>query len=719
MTSSRAVFAIVGAWLVCRATPAALAADPAAAQPGEAEAADDLDLVKLLNLEVSTASKTAESVDEAPAVITLVTRKDIQRWGYQTVAEVLNHTVGFYLIDDHILPNVGVRGMTGGLGAESGVIKVMIDGRSVAYRTTSGNWLGAELIPLDSIAQIEIIRGPASALYGADAFLGVVNIITLRPDELRPLRARLSFGATGGKPGARFDAVAGGNSGRLNYMLGVSAEATDRTGLVLPPESPAPILPSWVGNRRTALDLHRRSLSLQGRVGYGDDRRGHVIVSAYAAGLERGGDFAHWAQLTNGFDAAGIATGTTIALGQLRLNVDTLLHATPTLDVAFAATYFQGGVRPADRIEIASDLYYVERRQSYRGADATAEARWFPSPRFNLIVGTEGVFDRELLGAPSRINRTTLEVVPQQGATSATIDFANLGAYVSSTLKVIDPLLKATGGVRYDIHSQYDAQLTGRMALTSRLNRDVVAKLLYGSAFKAPSPYLLYATPLRPGDVVGNPALRPQRIHTVEYQMSWKPRPMFGVTSGVSYNWLLDKAEFTPQGINQAATNVASQRTLSWETRADVNRYEDLHAYAAFELVHSLRDLGQEGYAASLIGSKNVVYPPWIARAGVNAAVPSPRRLPLTLAVEGLLVGPRRAADTSIVEAGAAFYLPVYCLLEASIATRELYLIPGHETRVAIRTRNVLGSRGPDPGFSGFEYPLAPRQIFLEIAHMY
>jgi iron complex outermembrane receptor protein len=714
--SRRTVFAMVCAWLVCRPHAAALA-DPDG--PRDAEVADDLDLVKLLNVEVSTASKTAESVDEAPAVITLVTRKDIQRWGYQTVAEVLEHTVGFYLIDDHILPNVGVRGMTGGLGAESGVIKVMIDGRSVAYRTTSGNWLGVELIPLESIAQIEIIRGPASALYGADAFLGVVNIITLRPDELRPVRARVTFGSTNGNRGGTFEAVGGGNAGRLHYMFGAAGESIDRSGLTLPPESPAPTLPSWIGNRRTALDLHRQSVSLQGRVGYGDDRIGHVIVSAYAASLERGGDFAHWAQLTNGVDASGIANGTTVALGQLRLNVDALVHARSTLDVSFAATYFQGGVRPADRVEIASDLYYVERRQSYRGADATAEARWFPSGRFNLIVGAEGVFDRELLGVPSRINRMTLEAVPQAGATDSVINFANLGGYVSSTLKVADPLLKVTGGVRYDVHSQYDAQLTGRLALVSRVHRAVVAKLLYGSAFKAPSPYLLYATPLRPGDVVGNPALKPQRIHTVEYQMSWKPRPLFGVTSGVSYNWLLDKAEFTPQGINQAATNVASQRTLTWETRADLKRYEDIHAYASFELVHSLRDLGQEGYAASLIGSKNVVYPPWIARAGVDVSVPSPRSVPLTLAVQSMLVGPRRAADTSIVENGAEFYLPVYCLVEASIATRELYLIPGHETRIALRGRNLLGSRGPDPGFSGFEYPLAPRQIFLEIAHMY
>ena len=90
--------------------------------------------------------------------------------------------------------------MSGGLGAESGNIKVMIDGRSVAYRSTSGNWLGVELVPLESVEQIEIIRGPASALYGADAFLGVVNIITVSPDAMRPVRARVAVGLTETNP---------------------------------------------------------------------------------------------------------------------------------------------------------------------------------------------------------------------------------------------------------------------------------------------------------------------------------------------------------------------------------------------------------------------------------------------------------------------------------------------------------------------------------------
>lgn len=679
----------------------------------ESEAVSDLDLVKLLNVEVSTASKTAESVEDAPAVITVVTREEIRRWGYQSVAEVLSHTVGFYLVDDQILPNASVRGVSGGLGAESGGIKVMIDGRSVAYRSTSGNWLGVELVPLESVEQIEIIRGPASALYGADAFLGVVNIITTAPDAVRPVRARVAVGLTETNPATRFDVAGGAQFGKFDFALGAAGEYDDRSGLALPSESPAPTLPVGVGDRRTTLDLQRRSLVLSSRLGYTGER-GHVRLSAYASGLSRGGDLAHWAQLTSTADGT---RGTRVALGQMRLNLDSLLKASRTFELALQGTYFQGGILPQDRVEIGSDLFYVERHQSYRGVDSMLEARFTPSSRLSLITGVEALYDHESLGAPERINRASGETVLSSGG-DRSVDLRNLGAYASVNYKLLDPGLKLTGGLRYDQHSAYGSQVTGRVGATSRLSSSVVAKLLYGSAFKAPSPYLLYATPLRPGDVIGNEHLNPQLVKTAEYQMSWLPVRRFGITSGVSYSWLTDKAEFTPQGINQTARNVASQRSLSWETRADVRDYRyDL--YASFDLVRSERDLGQEGYAAMLVGKQNVVYPPWIARAGAMFAVPSLPDVPLELGAEGIWVGPRRASDTSIVERGASFDLPAYFQLDVTLATRELYLVPGHETRIALRGKNLLVARGPDPGFSGFEYPLQPAQLFLEIEHVY
>jgi len=201
--------------------------------------------------------------------------------------------------------------------------------------------------------------------------------------------------------------------------------------------------------------------------------------------------------------------------------------------------------------------------------------------------------------------------------------------------------------------------------------------------------------------------------------MSLKPGRFFGVSSSVSYNWLEDKAEFVPIGANQKADNVASQQTLSWETRADVSHYNDYTAYAAFDLVASTRDSGQQGYLNDLVGTENVTYPPWIARAGVTFAVPSHPQVPLQLGAEGMWVGPRKSADASSLARGEQFTLPSYFVLDTSLSTREVYLAPGHETRFALRAKNLLLTRGPDAGFSGFEYPLAPAEIFLEVEHTY
>jgi outer membrane receptor for ferrienterochelin and colicins len=244
-------------------------------------------------------------------------------------------------------------------------------------------------------------------------------------------------------------------------------------------------------------------------------------------------------------------------------------------------------------------------------------------------------------------------------------------------------------------------------------------KLLYGSAFKAPSPYLLYASPLGPGDVVGNAGLKPQRIHTVEYQLSFQPTTSFGITSGVSYSWLLDKAEFSPEGINQVARNTASQTTLTWETRGEFRHYDDYSGYVAFEWIRSHRDLGQVGYVAETVGNANIVYPPYIARLGAIVGLPSPITLPLSAGVEGMLVGPRHAADASVLAYGRPFDLEPYLTTNVFLTTRSLYLLPGHETVIALRVYNLTAERGPDPGYSGFEYPLAPREVMLELRHTY
>lgn len=687
--------------------------------PAETADMSDVDLMDLLEIDVSTATKTSESLEEAPAIITAITASEIRRWGYQSVGEVLQHIMGFYLIDDHITPNAAVRGVTGGLGAESSVIKVMIDGRSVAFRTTSGNWLGVELIPLSAIKQIEVIRGPASALYGADAFLGVVNIITLNPVDVPTVDARVSGGVHNTNPGGSFDVTSGTWGNNFDFMLTAAGEWKDRSGLEMPSESPAPRVPSYNDPYGRAGDLSRRSLVFGGRGGYKDEEKGHhLFVSAYASGVRRGADFAHWAQLTSGVDAENREVGSVVSLGQYRITLDGLLQATETFGLALQSTYFQGGLLPDDRIEIASDLFYVERKLAYQGVDTNLEGRWIPSKRFNLIVGSEVIYDNERLPDATRISKETGEVLGEP-ATRSTTDLLNLGAYVSSNVQVIDRWLKLTGGARYDYHNRYGSQISGRVGATSRLSDAVVTKLLYGSAYKAPSPYLLFAEPLVPGDVIGNADLKPQFIDTWEGQVSYKPSHVFSANTGVSYSILRDKAEFVPQGINLTAQNAASQEALTWESRVDVRNGDVIGGYGSFELVRSFRETEQEGYQASLVGTDMVVYPNWIGRAGVYVGLPSPPKVPLEVNTQAIVVGPRRAADASILENGESFALDPYVLWNASLRTLDMNLLPYQQTSVALIAKNLLGSLGPDPGFSGFEYPLAGREILLELRHRY
>ncbi|HEU4578954.1 MAG TPA: TonB-dependent receptor [Polyangiaceae bacterium] len=709
---ARAALCCAGALL----RAATVSAEPTAAGDGSENELEGVDLLQLLNVEVSTASKTAERVADAPAIITVITAEEIARWGYQSVAEALQHVVGFYLIDDHVLPNAGVRGVAGGLGSESGNIKVMIDGASVAFRSTSGNWLGVELIPLQSVRQIEVIRGPASALYGADAFLGVVNIITVAPEEVPLIGVRAHAGVTGSHPGGQFDVLGGKRFGPFDLLLGAAGELQDRSGLHMPSASPAPIIPGYGDRTQPARNLERKSLVLQTRLGYRTESA-QLVLQGFASGIERGGDFAPWAQLSNGTDAQGRAVGTVLQLGQFRVTANGSLALSPELGLAAQATYFQGGVLGDDRVEVDSDLFWVRRRLGYQGLEATLEGRWVPRADFNLIVGAESVLDQETLPVPERVSKDTGELLGEVPARS-TATLSNLGAFVSANWKAWEPLFKLTSGVRFDQHSNYGSQLNGRLGVTSQWTSFLTTKLLYGSAFKAPSPYLLYAQPLRDGDVIGERDLKPQHIDTLEFQALLE-LGVFSVSSGLAYSQIRDKAEFAPQGLNLTAENVAEQNSLSWETRADLRHGKAVNSYASFEWIRSRRTLGQEGYAARLLGDRNVAYPDWIGRAGVTLGLPIFPDVPLDVGTEGILVGPSQAADVSIVENGARFELPSYLLLDASLATRDLFLIPGHETSLALRAKNVLGAKGPAAGFSGFEYPLAPREVFLEIEHSY
>ncbi|MCP3868523.1 MAG: TonB-dependent receptor [Gammaproteobacteria bacterium] len=281
--------------------------------------------------------------------------------------------------------------------------------------------------------------------------------------------------------------------------------------------------------------------------------------------------------------------------------------------------------------------------------------------------------------------------------------------------KAVADYLTVTGGLRYDHNGIYGRQLSGRIGIVSNPFHDIVVlKVLYGNAFEAPSPQLLFGVPFRPGDILGNPDLKPQRVHTIEGQLSYKIADYFLIMTSLAYNYLQDKAEFIQQGLNRMAQNVAQASSLSWETELRGNYRELVGAYMSFEWVMMRSDRGADHttYFSLLVGSENVIYPSHMLRFGVYGSVPS---IPLQLSVEGVYVGPRRASEMNMLELGASYELQPYFLLGATLSTKRLELIDDRETRVSLSGRNLLGIEGPDPGYAGVDYPLAPLTIFVQL----
>ncbi len=717
-----AVAAVLGASGARADQPPPEAAHPAKApeEIDENQLIDRLDLNTLLNtpVDVWTPARAAQRSYDAPSIVTTITREQFSIWGYRTVAELLAHLLGFYVIDDHTLPNVAVRGNTGGLYADSSVIKVLIDGHPISFLPTGGIGLGPELIPLSAVDRIEVIRGPASALYGANAFLGMIHIRTRAP-EATGGGATVALGRAGEKLATDVDLSATGKRGMFEGLLAYRRTRQDLSGLELPASSPAPRLPPYNRDARAATGLDQASdsaiASLSLRPGAGRLLR----LFGHYSGISRGSEFGSLIQLAHGYDRLGTFSENRVSLWQLRAGVQGEARLTDDLETSLRAAAFRGGTRDDNRLEVGSEFYYVQPRLQFRGADADADLRWTPGRHFTLAGGGSVLIDDEQL--PSRITvakQATAGVQPGEVIPDASIyqgrkTFFNAGAYLQATGQAYDGRLGLTAGLRYDWHNIYGDQLSRRVGLVGSPRPDLHAKLLHGRAFAAPSPYLLYAVPAAAGDVVGNPNLRPQYVNTYEAQIEWTPDAAVNLSTDVAYNVLDDKTEFIQTGINKVARNVARTATLSWENLVQLRVGDWLNGHLSFELQHTVLTTGQEGYARQVIGREGTIYPRYMLHAGVAV---QPPMLPLRLAVLGSYIGPRRASETNILLNRGPYTLSPYFLLEANLATRGIRLLrrPGPEVSFSLSGKNLLGATGPAPGFNGVDYPLAPRAIFLQ-----
>jgi len=153
---------------------------------------------------VTVASRTPESPSTAPAVVSVVDHNDIVNYGYKTLAEVLSAQPGFYISDQGTGSMPYVRGISNG-------ILVLYDGVPVPTGGVRNYYSLDHELSLNSVKRIEIIRGPGSVLWGADAFAGIVNIVPFTGKDFAPESVEEKSGKKKYAGDGRAEVTAGSN----------------------------------------------------------------------------------------------------------------------------------------------------------------------------------------------------------------------------------------------------------------------------------------------------------------------------------------------------------------------------------------------------------------------------------------------------------------------------------------------------------------------------
>ena len=132
--------------------------------------------------EILTATRLKQPKAETPASVTVITAEQIEAWGARNIPEALRFVPGMFVghsqseSSDTVIYHASAQNFTRRL-------QVLIDGRSVYNAGVARVLWDDTLLAVEDVSRIEIIRGPSSATYGANAFLATINIITKSPEE--------------------------------------------------------------------------------------------------------------------------------------------------------------------------------------------------------------------------------------------------------------------------------------------------------------------------------------------------------------------------------------------------------------------------------------------------------------------------------------------------------------------------------------------------------
>lgn len=438
----------------------ATAASPARSQGNRSS---DTELLLSDDAVVTTATKTVQKVGDSPSAITVIDEKTIRLSGATTIPELLRLVPGVNVTEiNQSEYDVGMRGFN---QIESNKLLVMVDGRPI-YQDIYGN-VDWDEIPLliSQIKRIEVVRGPGSALYGANAFDGVINIITKTPLEMVDPEAPATVRVAAGQQSSLYSEVTATQGKPSDWAVSVGAADNQTAGF----------MPDKTGYDHDGYRIPIVTLDAEKSMGQGDLRLS-------AGGLQGKADFLDPVAASQDADSDSYYTSLTYSQTKVRNPIT-------------ARFYTDSSNEPFWLLSEAQD-----QRSDF---DFQQEV---PTNRLHDIVyGVSYRYDRTKFGytGPGWHNQDIWSLYAQ--------DEYHAG-----------PATNLFTGIRFDDQSQYGSAITPRISLVHHLADDQTLRLSYGTAFRAPTvleSYLGIAVPYGPltFTLSGNSNLKPEQIQSLEF----------------------------------------------------------------------------------------------------------------------------------------------------------------------------------------------------------
>ncbi len=517
----------------------------------------NMSLEELMNMDVEVASKTAQKQEEAPSIVTVIPRKQIELFGARDIADVLRMIPGFeFGLDVGSIAGMYFRGTW----AHEGKALLMVNNIPVndqAYG--NNNFIGN--LPINSVEKVEVIRGPGSVLYGGFAEVAVINIVTSDGADLQGVKAQADLGLMGDDVFTRMGSVSVGyNANDLDISAHVGGGMTTMSNK----ENKAYIVRSPGFYTDKSLETLKMDEDNAYRNPY------YIFVNAKYKDLKVGfvrNSFKYSAQnnwfirpKVNGKYLADYDFTVTGANAIYTHKVSDDLIITPSFEYT-TSTMIGNRINP---IVTDGGMYRNAFTDMYR-VKGEISATIFG----NIMFGFG--YLRDELYAPSMDGRPGLQLSSNPADTAYSTHTDSKYAFAQYEQKISD--FSMILGLRYENTSFGDA-VAPRLGFVYNFEH-LNFKLLYGRSFRVPTPYQTYSRSL----TFPSSMPKPETANSYEFEVGYKINPNIATKLNAFYISIDEPLSYL--GKTDSYTNYGEIHTMGLEGELKIV-YETIGGYLNF-----------------------------------------------------------------------------------------------------------------------------------------